>query len=66
MLRILPTFRGYTVDVRLREFRRFVEDPNTHESHWELVDFDSPLGDELFCTWLQTDGALEELVRCGD
>jgi hypothetical protein len=38
----LPTFNGYTVDVRLREFRRV--DP---EKGIEVVPFDSPEGQHL-------------------
>ena len=42
MVRRLPEFRGYTVDVRLREFRRMVlgETP-------EFIPFDSEKGREL-------------------
>ena len=42
MVRTLPTFRGYTVDRRLREFRKMVfgEMP-------EFIPFDSEKGREL-------------------
>ena len=43
MLRILPTIDGYTIDERLREFRRF-EPPH---GEIEFVPFDSPKGREL-------------------
>ncbi|MDP2654358.1 MAG: hypothetical protein Q8Q08_10045 [Candidatus Omnitrophota bacterium] len=47
MIRQLPTFKGYTVDARLKQFRRV--DPL-----WgmEFIDFDTPQGEAL----------LEELV----
>jgi hypothetical protein len=41
-LRKLPTFKGYTVDVRLREFRKFELD-----QMGEIIDFDSDQGREL-------------------
>ena len=40
---ILPTFKGYTVDLRLREFRRAIP----HDT-LELIRFDSPEGMKLF------------------
>ncbi len=48
MIRQLPTFKGYTVDVRLKQFRRV-------DSLWgmEFIDFDIPQGEAL----------LEELVE---
>lgn len=39
---ILPTFMGFTVDVRLREFRRAIPGEVL-----EFVDFDSERGHEL-------------------
>jgi hypothetical protein len=39
---ILPTFKGYTVDLRLREFRRAIP-----ETVLEFIPFDSPKGKEL-------------------
>jgi hypothetical protein len=44
--RVLPVFRGYTVDERLREFRR-VE--YGHLS--EYVPFESPRGEWLLAEW---------------
>lgn len=41
-MRILPTFKGYTIDERLREFRRF-----DGKTEMEFVSFDSPEGEEL-------------------
>ena len=39
---ILPTFKGYTVDMRLREFRRAIPDVTL-----EFISFDSPDGEKL-------------------
>lgn len=49
MLKRLPTFEGYTVDVRLREFRKL-----TSVSEIEFVGFDSPEGDMLLEGFLDT------------
>ncbi len=42
MIRELPVFRGYTVDERLREFRKVEADARP-----EFISFDSELGREL-------------------
>jgi len=39
----LPEFKGYTVDERLREFRKVV-----HGRSIEFIDFDSKKGRKLF------------------
>ena len=39
---MLPTFKGYTVDMRLREFRRAIPDVV-----FEIIPFNSPKGKEL-------------------
>jgi hypothetical protein len=39
---ILPTFKGYTVDMRLGEFRRVIPDVG-----FEIIRFNSPKGKEL-------------------
>ena len=39
---ILPTFKGYTVDVKLREFRRAIPDVTL-----DFIPFSSPKGKEL-------------------
>jgi hypothetical protein len=39
---ILPTFKGYTVDVKLREFRRAIPDVTL-----DFIAFSSPKGKEL-------------------
>jgi hypothetical protein len=49
MIRVLPTFRGYTVDVRLKEFRKVYK---TKPPVW--IPFDSPEGDELLCAWIKS------------
>lgn len=44
---ILPTYKGYTVDYRLREFRKITEDD------FEIVSFDDELGDQLLVEMLE-------------
>ena len=39
---ILPAFKGYTVDMRLKEFRRAIPD-----AILEIIPFDSPEGKKL-------------------
>ena len=39
---VLPTFKGYTVDMRLREFRRAIPDVTL-----EFIPFKSPKGEKL-------------------
>ena len=39
---ILPTFKGYTVDMRLKEFRRAIPDVTL-----EFIPFNSPEGKKL-------------------
>lgn len=46
---ILPTFRGYTVDCRLSEFRKI---PRYGLPEW--IPFRSEKGDELLVKWLKT------------
>jgi hypothetical protein len=45
MVRELPKFKGYTVDIRLREFRVFYHDGDSYDI--ELISFDSPKGQKL-------------------
>ena len=40
---ILPTFKGYTVDLRLQEFRRVISDKTL-----EFIPFHTPEGEKLF------------------
>ena len=49
MVNQLPTFKGYTVDVRLREFRKV-----SSVSESEFVSFDSPEGDVLLEGYIDT------------
>ena len=49
MVNQLPTFKGYTVDVRLREFRKV-----SSVSAIEFVSFDSPEGDMLLEGFIDT------------
>ena len=39
---ILPTFKGYTVDIRLKEFRRAIPDTKL-----DFIPFSSPEGEKL-------------------
>ena len=49
MVKQLPTFKGYTVDVRLREFRKV-----SSVLGIEFVNFDSPEGDVLLEGFIDT------------
>ncbi len=49
MTKILPVFKGYTVDVRLKEFRKI--DPHRG---MRFVRFNSPLGDKLLEGFIET------------
>ena len=49
MINILPTFEGYTVDIRLKEFRK--ADP---QQELEFIPFDSPQGDRLLEGFIET------------
>jgi len=49
MVTVLPVFKGYTVDVRLRQFRK--ADPKTG---MEFIDFSSPTGDDMLEEYLGT------------
>ncbi|MFN8478217.1 MAG: hypothetical protein U0074_10420 [Kouleothrix sp.] len=49
--RILPTFQGYTVDVRCREFRKI--DADTAWELWGFIDFDSDQGEEMLQALIQ-------------
>ena len=40
---VLPTFKGYTVDLRLQEFRRAIA-----ENTLEFISFHTPEGEKLF------------------
>jgi hypothetical protein len=49
MIRQLPTFKSYTVDIRLKEFRKV--DP---QKGLEFIPFDSPRGDKLLNGFIKT------------
>ena len=49
MVKILPVFRGYTVDARLRQFRK-----GSPETGMDFLDFSSPEGDELLGEYIET------------
>ena len=53
MAKVLPVFKGYTVDMRLRQFRKVT--PPTQEI--EFIDFSSPQGSDLYEEYL---GSLNE------
>jgi len=48
--RELPTFEGYTVDARLRQFRKAEYSPT--RSTMEFIDFDTPEGGRLLKRFL--------------
>ena len=50
MVKALPVFKGYTVDVRLGQFRK--SSPETAEI--EFIDFSPPQGDDLLEEYLGT------------
>ena len=46
--RVLPSFEGCTVDLRLKQFRR------VHDDGWiDFIEFDSPEGIELLIRMIQ-------------
>lgn len=58
MIRILPIFKGYTVDMRLQEFRKVPLDDLP-----EFVPFLSDKGARLFYEFRQTEEGQKELNR---
>lgn len=56
MIRILPVFKGYTVDMRLQEFRKIEMDKLP-----EFVPFLSDKGARLFHEFRQTEEGIKEL-----
>lgn len=56
MIRILPVFKGYTVDMRLQEFRKVPLNDLT-----EFVPFLSDKGARLFYEFRQTEEGRKEL-----
>ncbi len=58
---MLPTFRGYTVDFRLRQFRKAV-----YGQSLEFIDFHSRKGQNLMTEFLKTpEGAYEAKLYNG-
>lgn len=49
MVKALPIFKGYTVDVRLRQFRKA-----SPQEGMEFIDFASPQGDDLLEEYVGT------------
>jgi len=49
MVVVLPTFKGYTIDVRLGQFRKV-----SRENGIEFLDFDEEEGDKLLAEYLGT------------
>jgi len=58
MTNILPTFMGYTADIRLKQFRKVGP-----ELKIDFVDFDSPEGDELLTEFVESLDAKKESDR---
>ena len=57
MVKELPIFKGYTVDERLKEFRRVIyheEGPSI-----EFIPFDSPKGQELLSEYRKQNSTIE-------
>jgi len=49
MVYILPTFKGYTVDIRLKQFRKVSPGLKIR-----FIDFDSPKGNKLLAEYIET------------
>jgi hypothetical protein len=49
MTNSLPTFKGYTVDVRLKQFRKIKQGQKIR-----FIEFDSPEGDKLLSKYVKT------------
>jgi hypothetical protein len=57
MIRELPVFRGWTLDVRLAQFRRI----NSETSELEFLDFASEEGDALLADYIATLDSTSEI-----
>jgi hypothetical protein len=53
MIRQLPVFKGYTVDVRLKQFRRIVKQSKFFAG-MEYLEFDSDKGDRILTQYIKT------------
>jgi len=60
MIRILPTIKGYTVDMRLKEFRKAVWGKEV-----EFIPFTSTKGQKLLTLFLQTQEGQQEVMYYG-
>ena len=49
MIRILPTYKGYTVDARLGQFRKVFR-----SGEIEFLEFDSEKGDKILTEYIKT------------
>lgn len=58
MTRILPTFKGYTVDMRLQEFRKIKMNQLP-----EFIPFTSDKGAKLIFEFRQTNEGIKEIQR---
>ena len=58
MIRILPIFRGFTVDMRLQEFRKI-----SLNKLPEFIPFTSDKGARLLYEFRQTDEGIKEITR---
>jgi len=52
MINFLPVYKGYTVDYRLKQFRKCPKSPLSRKMI-EFVDFDSDKGDLLLCEMIK-------------
>jgi len=59
IIRELPTFDGYTVDERLRQFRK------VNDEEIEFVEYDSDKGQKLLRKMLQIQGYTIDEFECG-
>jgi len=58
MVNILPMFKGYTIDIRLKQFRKVGP-----ELKIDFIDFDSPEGDILLAEFVGSLKAKKESDR---
>ena len=49
----LPIFKGWTVDARLRQFRR-IKKQSKYFAGMEYVEFDSDKGEKLLCQYIKS------------
>jgi hypothetical protein len=57
MIRVLPTYKGYTVDMRLKEFRKAVWGEEV-----EFIPFTSVKGQKLLTLFLKTHEGQREVM----